>query len=452
MTVLGLLVASPPTYATGWRVSGPSRPAAGETATYVLGGPRSSEYRLLVFAGARACPPSFQSGDPAQTQDANGFLDDAGADSRQLSLSRGRSTICAYDGDGLGVAGRVVRTKPGRDNLRLQITKQPGYSSDAVVTATGYVGRDGGTVFAEAADQHIGMVTAIAVAPSAHCPRSPPGESATGTNTAGVGVARFSVDVTITDAFTLARIPRFCAYLQARRRVLGDLRQHIVARAQARAAPDADSGRGEAGEGDAAAALGAAVALLLLFMTSIVVLVRRARRPGEASPGGLAGAEPAALPHGQQPADVLAAATELEFVQRRRNEEAGFAIQRAVGMTADAFRDRLRVILEHQDGPDWLDAFNNRRAAAMLASGRPQPERYTVFEPRAVLICLAYDPAAQQLIDLNAVQAARKLSGLANAAHHPDPDNPLTIVDYQRAWHLYTEITGYAAPFDPYAG
>lgn len=41
----------------------------------------------------------------------------------------------------------------------------------------------------------------------------------------------------------------------------------------------------------------------------------------------------------------------------------GFAIQRAVGTTADVCRDRLRRILGHQDGPEWLSAFHCRRRA-----------------------------------------------------------------------------------------
>lgn len=141
-----------------------------------------------------------------------------------------------------------------------------------------------------------------------------------------------------------------------------------------------------------------------------------------------------------------------EFVQRRRAEDAAFAIQRAVGMTADVYRDRLRGILEHQDGPDWLAAFNARRRADMLARGQGPPAAYASLEPRAVLNCLAYDPAGLQVIGLDAVAAARQLSGLANAAHHPNPDKPLTDADYQRAWRLYSRITGYAAPFDTYRG
>lgn len=139
-----------------------------------------------------------------------------------------------------------------------------------------------------------------------------------------------------------------------------------------------------------------------------------------------------------------------EFVQRRRGEEISFAIQWAVGSTADVYRDRLRAVLEHQDGPAWLDAFNACRRADKLSKGHGPPAAYTSLEPRAVLNCLAYDPAGLQLIGLDAVAAARQLSGLANAAHHPDPDSPLTDADYQRAWRLYSQITGYAAPFDTY--
>jgi len=131
----------------------------------------------------------------------------------------------------------------------------------------------------------------------------------------------------------------------------------------------------------------------------------------------------------------------------RRHEEVTFAIQRAVGTTADVHRDLLRRILEYQDGPDWLDAFNARRRADMLTRGQRPPASYASLEPRAVLICLAYDLAGLQLIGLDAVPAARQLCGLANAAHHPDPARPLTDADYHRAWRLYSQITGYAAPF-----
>lgn len=90
-------------------------------------------------------------------------------------------------------------------------------------------------------------------------------------------------------------------------------------------------------------------------------------------------------------------------MQRRRDEEVSFAIQRAVGATADVYRDRLRLILERQDGPGWLEAFNRRRRVDMLAKGLPPPRAYESLEPRAVLSCLAYDRAALQLIDRKSV-------------------------------------------------
>ena len=79
------------------RLSGPSRPPAGETATYVLRGPPGMSYRVVVFAGSRACPGDLLPGNPAQTFDADGFLNDNGADAQQLSFSSGRSTLCAYE-------------------------------------------------------------------------------------------------------------------------------------------------------------------------------------------------------------------------------------------------------------------------------------------------------------------------------------------------------------------
>ena len=128
-----------------------------------------------------------------------------------------------------------------------------------------------------------------------------------------------------------------------------------------------------------------------------------------------------------------------------------YVIQRAVKATADAYRDRLQAILERQDGPGWLDALNERRRIDMLANGRRPPEPYASLEPRAVLNCLAYDPAARQLIATTSIAKAKQLSGLALAAHHPDPDAPLTEADGHRAWDLYADITGHPPPPDPFA-
>lgn len=192
-----------------------------------------------------------------------------------------------------------------------------------------------------------------------------------------------------------------------------------------------------------------------LLIAGIAALVHFARRDPPASGRRRRAAPGRGLRHvadDRGPAQSEAGDDGLgyEFVQRRRDEDVCFAILRAVGATADVYRNHLRLFLERQDGPDWLNALNGRRRADMLAKGLGPPAAYASFEPRAVLNCLAYDPAGLQLVDFAAVDAARKLCGLANAAHHPDPDKPLTASDYQRAWQLYTQITGYAAPFDPY--
>jgi hypothetical protein len=137
------------------RISGPSRPPAGETATYVLRGPPGMWYRVIVLAGSRPCPGDLVVGNPAETFDADGFINDNGADSQQLSFSSGRSTLCAYDIRSETLeAAKAIRTRPGRDRLRLTATKHDS-DSDVYVSATGYVGRDGNSPFADAADQHM---------------------------------------------------------------------------------------------------------------------------------------------------------------------------------------------------------------------------------------------------------------------------------------------------------
>jgi hypothetical protein len=457
--LLALLITCPLTNAAVWRLAGPARPPAGETVTYVLRGPPGWPYDVVVFAGPRVCPDTLLSGDPSQTQSSNGFLDAGGADAQQFSFSRGRATICAYNDIGTAVAGRAIRTTRGRDRVRITVARQPNSpDDDALVTATGYVGRVGQSPFADAADQHVGTVIVTAITPPARCPKAPPSEYAPDTNSASVGTAHYSVDVTITNAFEVSRNPRLCAYLTAARRVLGTVRTRTVARNQTRigSAKSHDATSSSTGVSDTDKRIARVIAWILvgLVAAGIVMLIRRAGRSATAAVAKRSAVSLGDTPPGSDTpssSDTSDSLPAYDFVQRRRDEEVGFAIQRAVGATADVHRYRLRVILEHQDGPEWLDAFNRRRTGAMLAAGRRPPEQYAVFEPRAVINCLAYDPAALQVIGLDAVQAARRLSGLANAAHHPDPDNPLTNADYQRAWRLYTEITGYAAPFDPYA-
>jgi hypothetical protein len=85
----------------------------------------------------------------------------------------------------------------------------------------------------------------------------------------------------------------------------------------------------------------------------------------------------------------------------------------------------------------------------MTLAGKRAPRPYEFLEPRAVLNCLAYDPAGQQLISAPATTKARQLSGLVNEAHHLSPHAPLTEADGYRALR-YTEIAGHAPAGDPF--
>jgi len=126
-----------------------------------------------------------------------------------------------------------------------------------------------------------------------------------------------------------------------------------------------------------------------------------------------------------------------------------YVIQDALVATADVYREQLQTILEHQDGAAWLEAFNQRRHADAVANRRQPPQPYRSFEPRAVIVCLAYDPAALQLISPTMAAKAKQLSGLANAAaHHLET---LSEADGYRAWQLYSEITRCPAPADWFA-
>lgn len=122
----------------------------------------------------------------------------------------------------------------------------------------------------------------------------------------------------------------------------------------------------------------------------------------------------------------------------------------AADAVADTYRDRLQNMLEQQDGLGWLDAVNHRRAASFIRDGKPVPRPYDSLEPRAVLNCLARDPAGLQLIPEAATTKARQLSGLVNDAVHPKPHAPLTEADGYRAWQLYTDITGDVSAGDPF--
>ena len=208
--VVGLLVALGGTCsdaeAAVARISGPSRPPAGETATYVLRASPGMWYRVVVLAGSRPCPGVLLVGNPAQTFDASGFLNGAGAGAQQLSFSSGRSTLCAYDirSETL-VAAKAIRTRPGRDRLRLTATKRDA-DSNVYVSATGAVGRAGSSPFPDAADQYSGTVTVLARSRSARCPKHPPDRYSPGVAWGDISGAHFAVDLTIFDALEIVAI------------------------------------------------------------------------------------------------------------------------------------------------------------------------------------------------------------------------------------------------------
>ena len=125
-------------------------------------------------------------------------------------------------------------------------------------------------------------------------------------------------------------------------------------------------------------------------------------------------------------------------------------VQDAVGAIADTYRGRQQTILEHQDGAEWLAKLNQRRHAWMTQEGRAAPQPYKSLEPRAVLSCLADDPAGLQLISAAAAKSAKQPSLLANDAVHANPRAPLTETDGYRPWQLYTDITGRVPDVDPF--
>lgn len=394
-----------------------------------------------------------------------------------LSFGRGRSTVCVYDHRAVVFARKVVRTMRGRDRFQISAVREQGFETDnLLVTATGYVGRTGDITVPPGPEQHVGELIATVVPSGRRCPQRAPDPHGPGAASSRIyDRARFSVQLTLYDAFERTQRPRLCAYLAAPRRVFADVLARTVARASipvsADAAPPPPGAQPNADQ-----LVGAAVFLVLVIAVCLAVAaaVRTIRTPAPSrAPTGDSSAtrrqDPArtAVPVGAPPAPALPPtaaepqptpqptggdATLLADAERRRRRAlAPYVIQAALQATADLYRDRLQAILEHQDGPDWLDAFNERRRHSMVDAGRREPEPYRSFEARAVVSCLAYDDAAGlQLVPAHVAAKARQLSGLAIAAHHPDTDDPLTEQDAVRAWQLFTEITGSRAPGDPF--
>ena len=367
---------------------------------------------------------------------------------------------------------------PAPDRLRITASPDPSFSAyGAVITATGTVGRRGDAdATTLPVDLHAGTVIVTAIPRSQRCPKGAPA-SANGPHTDydNVFEPHYAETLAIADAFDVARKLRFCGYLTAKRRTRSGLRTITVARAATTltgAARDESSG----GDDDLDLILGGIMAWIfvigliaaivrvggwLLDDTPAAPATRRSagsqppRRPSlEPQP---AGCKPSpALSTSPPPPSVAHAAPMRETnVQAdaecaRRRAKPRDVIQDAADAIAETYRDRLQVILEQQDGPAWLHALNHRRHTSMTRDGKSAPRPYAFLEPRAVLNCLAYDPAGLQLIPALATTKARQLSGLVNEAHHPRPHAPLTEADGYRAWQLYTDITGHDPVDDPF--
>lgn len=205
--------------------------------------------------------------------------------------------------------------------------------------------------------------------------------------------------------------------------------------------------------------VGSLVIVAIRFFRSDPESAGAARTSGRGPSGPVVDVDqriPAPSPAGgpQPPNRPPAASVEpgaLEQDERRRHRaKPRDVVQDAMDAIADTYRDRLQTILEHQDGAEWLAKFNQRRHVSMIQEGKAAPQPYKSLEPRAVLSCLAYDPAGLQLISTAAAKSAKQLLGLANEALHANPHAPLTEADGYRAWRLYTDITGRIADGDPF--
>lgn len=370
-----------------------------------------------------------------------------------------------------GASAHAQTRQPAADQLAITAKPDPVSPADvAVVTATGTVGRRGD---ADATtlpiDMHAGTVIVTALPRTRRCPRSAPSADASHTDYDNVYAASYSETLAISDAFDVARELRLCAYLTAKRLTPAGVRTVTVARATA-TVTGANREDASAGNDDVGLIFGGILAWILVigFIAAIGACCRwlfggsrpaPASRPGPPQPAlatshHVTPAQPTAIPAGAPPPTRLTAlrdvAPRAHAERRRRRAKPRDVVLDAVEAIADTYRDRLQNILEHQDGPDWLDALNARRDASMTRDGRRAPRPYEALEPRAVLTCLAYDPVGLQLISAAATTKAKQLSGLVNEAHHPRPHAPLTEHDGYRAWQLYTDITGHVPVGDPF--
>jgi hypothetical protein len=362
--------------------------------------------------------------------------------------------------------------RPARvDRLQILAKAHPSFpADDAVVTATGTLGRRGDVdATTLTIDLHVGNVVVAARPRSRRCPTRAPRAGAAHTSSGGVYEARYSETFIIVNAFEVSRTLRFCGYLTAQRRTPSGVRTLTVARATTTASGSvtADSSDDDLGlvfggilawifVAGLIAAIGATIRWLLTSSRPATAsrppVTSRPPPGGPAAPHPVAPTAPATSPPPIAPPTVTIrnSASPSQAEPQRRRAKPRDVIQDAADAIADTYRERLQVILEHQDGPAWLDALNDRRYASMTQDGKDAPRPYEFLEPRAVLNCLAYDPAGLQLISAPAAKSAKQLSGLVNDAHHLKPHAPLTEADGYRAWQLYADITGHVPISDPF--
>jgi hypothetical protein len=364
----------------------------------------------------------------------------------------------------------------GGDRLQLSVERdQLSLEYGAVVTATGTVGvRGDADATTLPVDLYAGRVLLTARPRTRHCPRSAPRPDPPHSDFDDVNEARYTETLAIASAFEVARKLRLCGYLTAKRRTPSGVRTVTVARASTTLTGPAQQSNSDEHT------LGRRILNQVVGWTMLIGIIfgllklgkwwihdtpeaRAARRAATLRRLRLrAPAQPPAPPAPTyavqaspppQPAPMAAPMRQPAPVQTerpRRRAKPRDVVLDALDAVADTYHDRLQNLLEQQDGPDWLDAFNRRRAASFIQDGKPVPRPYDSLEPRAVLTCLARDPAGWQLISEPATWKARQLSGLVNDAVHPKQHAPLTEADGYRAWRLYTDITGHVPVGDPF--
>jgi hypothetical protein len=372
-----------------------------------------------------------------------------------------------------GCAEHAVRGRPAADHPRRD---QVPFDVQADATATGTVARPDATALTGGRSTARLLVSALPRA--RHCPRSTPTADTPHTDTYDLYETRFTEVLDIPDATEVARQLRLCGYLTAERRTPSGVRTVTVARASTTlTAPAPQNSSEEPSWGVRVIAwiisVTLFIGLVIGFIVGLIRLVRwwihdipaargarraatlrrlrlRSAAPPPAPPVPSYAVPASPPPQSAQLAAPIRQPAPVRTERPRRRAKPRDVVLDAVDAIADVYRIPLQIRLEERDGSTWLDALNHRRHVSMTGDGKSPPRPYEFLEPRAVLNCLAYDPAGRHLIPEAATTKARQLSGLVNEAHHPRPHAPLTEADGYRAWRLYTDITGHVPVGDPF--